>query len=46
MLTLPNSLTTIGANAFDTCGFTGMLTLSDSLTTIGDEAFNECSGLT
>ena len=41
-MTIPNSLTTISNQAFQTCGFES-LTLSNSLTTIGDKAFWSCA---
>ena len=42
-MTIPNSITTIGNNAFDSCyGFTGSLTIPNSVTTIGDYAFLNC----
>ena len=43
-LTIPNSVVTIGANAFWGCNFTGNLTLGDSVTMIGDCAFIGCNG--
>jgi hypothetical protein len=46
-LNIPNSVTSIGTNAFKGCtGFTGTLTLSNNLTTIGEGAFYGCTGLT
>jgi len=46
-LTIPNSVTTIGSNAFSYCsGFTGSLTIPNSVTTIGSGAFYYCSGFT
>lgn len=46
-LVLPNSLLTIGENAFQNCsGFTGDLIIPENVTTIGDNAFNGCSGFT
>lgn len=46
-LTLPNTLLTIGDNAFQNCsGFTGDLIIPDNVTTIGGNAFNGCSGFT
>lgn len=46
-LVLPNSLLTIGDNAFKNCsGFTGDLIIPDNVTTIGGNAFNGCSGFT
>jgi hypothetical protein len=47
MLTIPNSVTSIGHRAFYYCGgFTGPLTLPNSVTTIGNEAFHGCTGFT
>ncbi len=44
---LPESITTIGENAFSFCsGLTGNLNLPDGLTTIGEMAFVSCSGFT
>ena len=42
---LPDSLTSIGDNAFHNCGLT-MVTIPDNVTTIGKEAFYGCDGLT
>ncbi len=44
-ITLPNSLTTIGDEAFQYCRLTS-ITLPNSVTTIGDHAFYECIRLT
>ena len=43
-LTIPNTVTSIGDNAFQKCGFDGTLTLSTKLTSIGQSAFSSCSG--
>ena len=43
-LVLPNSLTTIGNNAFHYCGFTGDLIIPDSVTSMGERVFYQCSG--
>ncbi len=44
-LTIPNSVTSIGSNAFYQCsGFNGPLTISNSLNSIESETFGECSG--
>jgi uncharacterized protein YjdB len=42
---IPNSVTSIGANAFMDCGITSV-TIPSSVTSIGDNALNNCSGLT
>jgi len=44
--TIPNSVTTIGDNAFYGCPSLTSVTISNSVTTIGYCAFNECSSLT
>ena len=43
--TIPNSVTSIGANAFRGCSMTSV-TIPNSVTSIGNYAFNGCSGLT
>jgi hypothetical protein len=45
-LTLPQSLTSIGDYAFQSCSKLTAITLPESLTSIGDSAFYGCSGLT
>ena len=46
-ITIPNSVTSIGNNAFGGCsGLTGALTIPNSVTSIGGAAFASCSGLT
>jgi hypothetical protein len=46
-LVMPNSVTTIGSNAFNYCsGLTGNLTIPNSVTSIGSNAFYYCSGFT
>lgn len=45
-LVIPNSVTTIGMNAFTVCGFTGVLVIPDNVTTIGSSAFSSNTGLT
>lgn len=42
-LKIPDSVTTIGAHAFDTCNFTGDLIIPENVTTIGAHAFEECN---
>lgn len=43
---LPNSITSIGQNAFELCKNLTSVTIPDSVTSIGDSAFIYCSGLT
>jgi hypothetical protein len=44
-ITLPTSLTTIGVQAFQNCGFTEF-TIPDHITTVGVYAFYQCAELT
>ena len=44
--TIPDSVTTIGDNAFEKCSKLTSVTIPDSVTTIGDNAFYDCSSLT
>ena len=44
--TIPNSVTSIGDNAFYGCNGLTSVTIPNSVTSIGDDAFYECSGLT
>jgi len=46
-ITIPNSVTSIGDEAFVNCtGLTGTLTIPNSVTSIGEAAFYGCTGLT
>ena len=45
-MTIPNSVTTIGARAFSSCSGLTSVTIPNSVTTIGEGAFSYCSGLT
>ena len=45
-LTIPDSVTSIGANAFDGCDGLTSITIPDSVTSIGASAFYNCNGLT
>ena len=42
-LTIGNSITTIGDEAFSNCHITGSLTIPNSVTSIGDYAFSSCN---
>ena len=44
-VTIPNSVTSIGASAFQACSVNS-ITIPNSVITIGDEAFYGCTGLT
>jgi hypothetical protein len=44
--TIPNTVTTIGAYAFESCTSIGSVAIPDSVTTIGIQAFSYCPSLT
>ena len=46
VLTIPDSVTSIGSSAFSFCSGLTSVTIPNSVTSIGDEAFSGCSGLT
>ncbi len=45
-VTIPNTVTTIGDNAFRGCTNLTSVTIPNSVTTIGEAAFSDCSNLT
>ena len=44
-ITIPGSVTSIGAGAFWSCSGLTSITIPDSVTSIGDRAFSSCTGL-
>ena len=46
VITIPDSVTSIGSSAFKGCRNLTSITIPDSVTSIGDSAFSFCSGLT
>ncbi|MBQ6276830.1 MAG: leucine-rich repeat domain-containing protein [Bacteroidales bacterium] len=45
-VTIPNSVTKIGSNAFTRCTNLTSITIPSSVTSIGSDAFSSCNGLT
>ena len=43
---IPNSVTSIGSNAFENCRRLTSVTIPNSVTSIGNSAFEGCTGLT
>ena len=46
VITIPNSVTSIGSSAFINCSDLTSVTIPNSVTSIGDQAFSGCKGLT
>ena len=45
-VTIPNSVTRIGSNAFEYCALLESVTIPGGVKTVGDSAFRECTSLT
>ena len=45
-ITIPNTITSIGYQAFENCSKLTTVNLPDTITSIGDRAFSNCKSLT
>jgi hypothetical protein len=45
-ITIPNGVTSIGANTFNNCTGLTSITIPDSVTNLGNQTFRGCTGLT